>query len=132
LPRLTVGHGYSRQNGIGNVKTTGRGTAVNNHIAWAKDLYIRGFQGFYEKQSSEVYATLYPNYPPLSLFIFYLVYPLQSIIYKIAWWLNLAIRVFPSNLIFFIQKRILLAAMFKLPAIAADLGIAWLILNSDS
>ena len=99
---------------------------VNSYIVWAKDLRQYGFNGFYDKQSSEVYGIISPNYPPLSLFIFYLLYPLQSIIYKIAWWLNLAIPIFPSNLIFFIQERIFLAAMFKLPAIAADLGIAWL------
>ena len=99
---------------------------VNNHIAWAKDLHNRGFQGFYETQSSEVYATLYPNYPPLSLFIFYLVYPLQSFIYSIAWWLNLAIPLFPSKLIFFIKDRAFLAGLMKLPAIFTDLAIAWL------
>src|SRR3989338_9814267 len=82
---------------------------INNHIVWAKDLWQRGFSGFYETPSSEVYATIYPNYPHLSLFIFYLVYPLQSFIYSIAWWLNLTIPLFPSKLIFFIQSRAFLA-----------------------
>lgn len=99
---------------------------INNHIAWAKDLHNRGFSGFYETVSSEVYATVYPNYPPLSLFIFYLVYPLQAIIYSVAWWLNLTFPLFPSKLIFFLKDRVFLAAAFKLPAIIADLAIAWL------
>ena len=99
---------------------------IHNHIVWAKDLWQRGFAGFYEKQSSEVYATLYPNYLPLSLLLFYLSYPLQAFVFKIAWWLNLAIPLFPSKLIFFIQSRTFLAAMMKLPAVLSDLGVAWL------
>src|SRR3989344_3870666 len=99
---------------------------VHNHIVWAKDLWQSGFAGFYEKQSSEVYATIYPNYPPLAIFIFYLFYPLQSIIEKIAWQINIALPLFPSKLIFFIQSRTFLAAVMKLPAVFADLGIAWL------
>ncbi len=98
---------------------------VNNHIAWAKDLHNRGFRGFYEMQSSEVYATLYPNYPPLSLFIFYLIYALQSFVDSIAWWLNLTIPLFPSKLIFFLKERSFLAGIMKLPGIFSDLGIAW-------
>src|SRR3990172_7298581 len=99
---------------------------INNHIVWAKDLWQRGFSGFYETQSSEVFATIYPNYPPLSLFIFYFVYPLQTIVEKIAWQINITFPLFPSKLIFFIQSRAFLAATFKLPAVFADLGIAWL------
>ncbi len=100
---------------------------VNNHIVWAKDLIERGFSGFYEKQSSEVYGTLRPNYPPLSLFIFYIFYPLQKIVHSVVWFLNLNIPIFPSNLIFFIEKKLFLAGMFKLPAIFSDLGIAYLV-----
>src|SRR4030067_3694223 len=99
---------------------------VNNHIVWAKDLWQRGFGGFFDKQSSEVFATVYPNYPPLSLWLFYLIYPLQGLIFKIAWWLNLTIPPFPSNLVFFIQEKVFLAGLMKLPAIFADLGIAYL------
>ncbi|OGK15014.1 hypothetical protein A2774_01200 [Candidatus Roizmanbacteria bacterium RIFCSPHIGHO2_01_FULL_39_12c] len=99
---------------------------LNNHIVWAKDLWQRGFAGFYEIQSSEVYATLYPNYPPLSLFLFYLFYPLHTLIEKIAWIINISIPLFPSKLIFFIQSRSFLAATLKLPAVFADLGIAWI------
>lgn len=102
------------------------GWDVNNHLTWAKDLHNRGFTGFYATQSSEVYATLFPNYPPLSLFIFYLFYPLQTIAEKIAWQININLPLFPSKLIFFIQNRSFLAAMLKLPAVFADLGIAYL------
>lgn len=100
---------------------------VNNHIVWAKDLIKRGFAGFYEKQSSEVYGTIHPNYPPMSLLIFYIFYPLQKIVHSIVWWLNLNVSVFPSNTIFFIEKKLFLAGMLKLPAIFADLGVAYVV-----
>lgn len=99
---------------------------VNNHLVWAKDLWSGGFFGFYERQSTEVYATLYPNYPPLSLFMFYLIYPLPLIIYQILWFLNITVPIFPSKLIFFIQDRAFLAGFFKLPAVLADLFLAGL------
>ncbi len=98
---------------------------VNNHIAWAKDLHNRGFSGFYQTPSSEVYATLYPNYPPLAQFIFFLLYPIQSIVFRVTWWLHLHLF-FPGRLIFFIQSRAFLAATFKVTSVVADVGIAWL------
>ena len=98
---------------------------INNPIAWAKDLHNRGFQGFYETQSSEIYATLFPNYPPLSSFIFYVLYYLHSLLEKLAWQINISFPLFPSKLIFLIQNRTFLAATLKLPAVFADLGIAW-------
>ena len=100
---------------------------VNNHIAWAKDLHLSGFGNFYNTQSSEVYASLYPNYPPLAMYIFYLAYPLPKLIYSVFWWLNIHIPLFPSQLMFPIQERFFLAAMMKVPGILADFGIAWLV-----
>lgn len=100
---------------------------VNNHIAWAKDLHNRGFSNFYDTQSSEVYASLYPNYPPVAMYLFYLTYPLPKGVYNILWWLNIHIPLFPSKLVFPVQERFFLAAMMKVPAILADFGIAWLV-----
>lgn len=99
---------------------------VNNHIVWAYDLHTRGFLNFYTIQSSNVFATIYPNYPPLSMFMFYAVYLLQSVIHSIAWFLNTHISVFPSNLIFFLETKTFLAGLMKLPAIFADLGLAYI------
>src|SRR3989344_5078099 len=78
---------------------------VNNHITWAKDLWSRGFIGFYDTRSSEVFATPFPNYPPLSFLMFYLIYPLQSLLFRFLWFFNITIPLFPSKLIFFIQER---------------------------
>lgn len=100
---------------------------INNHIAWAKDLWARGPHDFYTTPSSEVYASIFPNYPPGALVIFYLVYPLQEAVFKLVWFLNTALPLFPSKLVFFVESRAFLAGLFKLPAICADLALAWLI-----
>ncbi|EKE15100.1 MAG: integral membrane protein-like protein [uncultured bacterium] len=100
---------------------------VNNHMVWAKDFIVRGPQNFYETQSSNVFANLTPNYPPLAIFIFVLMKLLNPLIHNAYWWLNLHISIIPSNLIFFLEKTVFLAALMKLPAILADLGIALLV-----
>lgn len=100
---------------------------VNNHIIWGKDAIQRGLSGFYETRSSERFGVKYPNYPPLAIYIFSLIYPLQSIFYKITWWLNVNIPVFPSKLIFFVDSRTFLAGLFKIPSSLADFGIAYMV-----
>lgn len=101
---------------------------VNNHMVWAKDFLMRGPQNFYETQSSNVFATLTPNYPPLAIFIFAVMNLLNPLIHSTYWWLNLNISFIPSNMIFFLEKLVFLAALMKVPAILADLGIAYLVL----
>jgi len=100
---------------------------VNNYMVWAKDFLTRGPQNFYETQSSNVFATLTPNYPPLAVFIFVVMRLINPLIHNIYWWLNLNIPLIPSGLIFFLEKLVFLAALMKVPAILADLGIAFLI-----
>ena len=95
-------------------------------MVWARDFLTRGAPGFYETQSSNVFAYLTPNYPPLAIFTFVVVYPLQALIHSAYWWLNLHISFIPSNLIFFMEKTVFMAGLFKLPGILADLGLAFL------
>jgi len=100
---------------------------VNNHMVWAKDFLARGPQNFYETQSSNVFATLTPNYPPLAIFIFVVMRLFNPLIHSLYWWLNIHIPLIPSNVIFFLEKTVFLAGLMKLPAILADLGIAFLV-----
>lgn len=100
---------------------------VNNHMVWAKDFLTRGPHNFYETQSSNVFAYLTPNYPPLAIFIFVVMRFLQPLIHNFYWWLNLHISLVPSNVIFFLEKIEFLAGLMKIPGIAADLGIAYLV-----
>ena len=100
---------------------------VNNHMVWAKDLLARGPQNFYETQSSNVFAWLTPNYPPLAILIFMMMRLLNPLIHSFYWWLNLHISFIPSNLIFFLEKTVFLAALMKIPAILTDLGVAYIV-----
>lgn len=100
---------------------------VNNHMVWAKDFITRGPQNFYETQSSNVFATLTPNYPPLAIFIFVVMRLFSPLIHNLYWWLNIHIPLIPSNIIFFLEKIVFLAGLMKIPAILADLGIAFLV-----
>lgn len=99
---------------------------VNNHISWAKDLFIKGPIGFYDIKSTEVFASLYPNYPPLANFLFYFFYTLNFYLFKFFWWLNLSFSIFPSKIINFVQSREFLAGVLKIPSVAADIGIAYM------
>ncbi len=99
---------------------------INNHISWAQDAYARGFPGFYETQSKEVYAWLYPNYPPLAIFIFYLVFIIKQPVFNVLWWLNLKLPFFPSKIFPFLGTREYTTGFYKIPAIIFDLILAYL------
>lgn len=99
---------------------------INNHISWAQDAYVRGFSGFYETQSKEVYAWLYPNYPPLAIFIFYLVFIIKQPVFNVLWWLNLKLPFFPSKIFSFLSTREYTTGFYKIPAIIFDLILAYL------
>ena len=100
---------------------------INNHLSWSQDLYHRGFPGFYETQSKEVYGTLIPNYPPLSVLIFYLIYLIKEPLFSLLWFINLKLPIFPSKIMFFLSTREYFIGLFKLPAIIFDLLLAYLL-----
>lgn len=104
------------------------GWDVHNHIIWGKDFVERGSLLFYSTRSSEIYATPYPNYPPLSIAIFALIEPLPRLIFDFFWWINVNVPIFPSKLLTILDGRPYIAAVYKLPAIFADLGIGALAL----
>jgi hypothetical protein len=98
---------------------------VNNHLAWGKEALSSGFSGIYEREFYPRYGTLPPNYPPIPLFLFAGFYLLYEWVYRFAWEINLSFPLFPSNLIFFLQDQDTLPAFLKIPAIFADIGIAF-------
>lgn len=100
---------------------------VNNHITWGKDLLLNGSQGIYEREFYFRYGTLTPNYPPIILFLFAVSYGLYQLLGGMVWWLNTNISLFPSNLVFVFQNPNFLPAFLKLPAIFADIGIAYFV-----
>lgn len=98
---------------------------VNNHISWAKDILSNGSLGIYEREFYFRYGTLTPNYPPVMLFAFAFFYWLYEALSSTAIWLNNTISIFPSNVVYFFQGLTTIPAFLKIPAILADIGIAY-------
>lgn len=100
---------------------------INNHIVWGQDALARGLAGFYETPSSYAYGVPYPNYPPLSIYVFLFLQYVAYAVHSLLWWLNISVSFFPSKLMLFADTRTFLAGFYKLPSIAADLGMAYLV-----
>ncbi len=100
---------------------------VNNHILWGEEIVKYGASGFYERPGHETFATLYPNYPPLIIFLFSLCYFLYQTLFSVIWWINLHVPVFPSGIVTFMESRNVVAGFMKLPGIIGDLGVAYLL-----
>lgn len=100
---------------------------VNSYITWGKDTFLRGFEGFYATRSSEVFADAYPNYPPFTIYLFFISFALSKLMFQLAWHLNILFPLFPSKIIFFLESKTAVASVFKLPTVFSDLGIGILI-----
>jgi len=98
---------------------------VTNHVDWGIRFYEYGANKFYAPESN-VWSFTWPNQPPGTILIFAFIRKLYELVFNILWQLNVAIPAFPSNIIVFTQER-LYQTLLKLPSIAADLGIAYLI-----
>ncbi|MFZ5933189.1 MAG: hypothetical protein ACOYT7_03905 [Patescibacteria group bacterium] len=96
---------------------------VNNHIDWGIRFWQYGPGKFY---SANVWSFTWPNQPPGSIYIFVGIRKLFEAVFSLFWFINLKVPAFPSNIMFFFETN-LYPALLKLPSIAADLGIAYLI-----
>lgn len=93
---------------------------VKNHLVWAESLLTDGPVGFY---SREFHDFAFPNYPPLSMFLFAVSLQLYKWLVQMIWLLNINIPQFPSNLVHFIQLENTKIAFLKLPALISNFGI---------
>jgi len=93
---------------------------VINYYWWAKDLWARGFLGFYERSIANA---MRPTYPPITSYIFWGSAALHKLIWNISWFLNIKITFFPSNFIFWLESAKGWYFVNKIPAILADIGI---------
>ncbi len=96
---------------------------IRNHLAWA-DSFLNQVVGFYSRPISGFET---PNYPPLTIYLFSISRVLYHWFSQASVYLNKAIGIFPSKLIFLLPTLNMQAAFLKLPAILADLGIGFLI-----
>lgn len=96
---------------------------LNNHVDWGIRFWQYGPGDFYDQN---VWSFSWPNQPPGTIIIFAFIRKLFETIFNFFWWINVNIPIFPSNIMLFFEER-LYQALLKLPAILADLGIAYLI-----
>lgn len=99
---------------------------VNNHVDWGKRFWDYGPKQFY---TANVWNFTWPNQPPGTIYIYAGIKKVYDFVYSIFWWMNVNIPLFPSNLIFYLEEH-MFPAFLKLPSIAADFGIAYLIYKS--
>jgi Gpi18-like mannosyltransferase len=98
---------------------------LRNHMDWGIRFFEYGPAKFFSPDAN-VWSYTWPNQPPGTIYIFAFVRKLYEILFSIFWWLNINIPSFPSIVMFYLEKN-LYPALLKLPAILADLGIAWII-----
>lgn len=96
---------------------------LGNHLDWGIKFWQLGPKNFYENLFWQV---SWANQPPGTIYLFAFIRKIYEGIFAIFWWLNLKIPLFPSFIIPILEKR-LYVCLIKLPAILADLGIAFLI-----
>lgn len=96
---------------------------LNNHVDWGIRFWQYGPGDFYKQN---VWSFSWPNQPPGTMLIFASIRKLFEGMFNFFWWFNVNIPIFPSNIMLFFEER-LYQALLKLPAILADLGIAYLI-----
>jgi Gpi18-like mannosyltransferase len=97
---------------------------LNNHAIWGIYAQQFGFRGFYDWLNFGNYA--WPNYPPFSLILFYLMRLVWQLLFNFFWIVNIKISYFPSLFIHWFENYGYLMIL-KIPAILADLGIGYLI-----
>ena len=101
---------------------------VSSYIAWGKDIVSYGTSGFYEREFMVRYGQATPNYPPIAMLSFALMYFLYTLVWPIIWNIKLHFHLIPAAFIWFWEEqRIMLPAFMKIPSIIADLGIAYFI-----
>jgi len=96
---------------------------LRNHMDWGIRFWDYGPEKFY---TANVWSYTWPNQPPGTIYIFAGVRKLFEAVFGIFWWINTTVPPFPSQMMFFLESN-LYPALLKLPAILADLGIAFII-----
>ncbi len=98
---------------------------ISSYFEWGKEGYVRGFSDFYQRDFSSRLVSP-ANYPPLNIFLYSSIYGTYQLIRNSIMQLNVYIPIFPSQLVYVIDQENVVLALFKLPAILADMGIALL------
>lgn len=96
---------------------------ISSYFEWGKEAYLHGFSDFYQRDFASRLVS-HANYPPLNIFLYSGIYGIYQSLKNIILLLNTHVSIFPSQLVYIIDKENVVLALFKLPAIVADMGIA--------
>jgi len=102
----------------------GEHSDIVNFYWWAMDIYNNGFNGFYDRTIANAMRA---TYPPISNYILWLVALMHGFFWKIFWFLNIKISIFPSNLMYWWESKYGWYFLNKLPIVLADTGVVWVI-----
>lgn len=98
---------------------------ISSYFEWGKEGYLRGFSDFYQRDFTSRLVSP-ANYPPLNILLYSAVYGVYQLVRISIMQLNTYLPIFPSQLVYGIDQENVILALFKLPAIVADMGIALL------
>lgn len=98
---------------------------LNNHADWGIRFFEYGAKKFYAPESN-VWSYTWPNQPPGTVYMFAGIRKLYEAVFTGFWRININIPAFPSGIISYFETN-LYPALLKLPAILADLGIAYIL-----
>lgn len=96
---------------------------LGNHLDWGIRFWQYGPRKFYD---ASVWSVSWPNQPPGTIYLWAVIAKFKEILWTVLWWVNINIRLFPSNLVTFLENR-LHPALVKLPSVLSEIGIGWLI-----
>lgn len=96
---------------------------LNNHVDWGIRFWQYGPAKFY---SANVWSFTWPNQPPGTMYMFAGIRKLYETTFVFFSYLHFDLKVFPGSFLLYFEQN-LYPALTKLPAILADLGIAYLI-----
>jgi len=91
---------------------------------WTRDLVFKGFAGFYDRNIDNAVR---PIYPPVTSYLFWLAGMSHELFMRFLWFLNVNIKIFPSNLIYWAESPAGWIVFNKLPAILSDMGIIYVL-----
>lgn len=97
---------------------------LNNHIGWAQSILRYGSFGAYDRAYTGI---MQPTYPPLALHAFVTSTWVYNQVHSLTWFLNRTFPLFPSRLVWAVERQQTLPAANKLIAIFSDLGVGVLI-----
>ncbi len=95
---------------------------VKNHVSWVNSLITFGPLNFYNREIPGFYT---PNYPPLTILLFFLSEQLYQAVILFTNWINSMLGIFPSQLVYLVHWENVRYAFYKIFPILGNLLICF-------